>query len=392
MIEAATPRPLREATVPLSKSFGRVLSRDVASDIDIPPFDRSLMDGFAVRAADVSNPPATLEVIGEIPAGAPPGRAIGPGEAVAIMTGAPTPVGADAVVMVEDTSGFGHPRVTVHRPAPPGHHIGQRGTIARASDRLLTAGTRVDAEKTALLAMAGEDPLWVFERPSAAVLSTGDELVDPGAMPGPGQIRDCNGIALSAFLREHALEPLNLGRVGDDRDAVRTAIDQGLAHDVLLISGGVSVGTHDVVEEVLCERGVDIRFRRVAVKPGKPLVFGTLGDKLVFGMPGNPVSALVAARVFVSVALGIRMGLAEPGCVVIPARLTGEIQKTPDRLWFVPAVLGFDDGITARPLPNAGSADIPTAAAADGLIIAPRGAATLGLGEHVEVLVWNTGS
>ncbi len=392
MIESATPRPSRELAVPLSEASGRILSREVASDLDVPPFDKALMDGFAVRSADLASPPADLAVKGEIPAGATPGRFIGPGEAAAIMTGAPMPEGADAVVMVERTSGFGHRRVTVHHAVRPGDHVSPVGEITRASERLLSAGTHIDARRTALLAMAGADPVWVFERPSVAVLSTGAELVDPGETPKPGQVRDCNRVALATFLQERGLDPVDLGRVDDDREATRAAVARGMAHDILLVSGGVSAGTYDFVEDVLDELGIDIHFRRVAVKPGKPLVFGTLGDKLVFGLPGNPVSALVASRAFISVALGIRMGLERRATAVVRARLTDGIRKTTERLWFIPAVLDFDGGVSARPLKSAGSADIPAAAAADGLILAPREAAMLAPGQMVEVLVWGKAS
>jgi molybdopterin molybdotransferase len=384
-----TPRPSRKTTVPLADALGRVLAKEVASDVDLPPFDKATMDGFAVRAADVGAPPVTLDVLGDVAAGSIPSVVVGPGQAASVMTGAPVPDGADTVVMVEWTSGFGASTVSINRPVDVGANISPRKEIVQKGETVLSAGTRIGPRTSSLLAMAGCDPVPVWELPKVAVLSTGAELTAPGEVPGPAQIRDCNGPALVALLRELGLSPVDLGRVGDDRRATTAAIERGLEHDVLLVSGGVSAGAYDFVRDVLSSLGVETHFQRVAVKPGKPFVFGQREEKMVFGLPGNPVSAVVVFRVFVATALRIRMGMPPSPPRTLRARLTNDIRKKPDRLWFVPAALTFGDVVTAAPLDGAGSADIPTMARADGLVVAPRGETRVEQGALVDVVAWD---
>jgi molybdopterin molybdotransferase len=389
IVLAAAPGPDGAVDeVPLAHCAGRVLARDVRSDVDLPPFPKSGMDGFAVRTADLAALPATLKVPFDVPAGRMPGRGIGPGEAAAVMTGAPVPDGADAVVQVEWTSGFGGTEVTVHRTVAAGANVSPRAEIAARGDLVLPAGRPIGPEEVALLAAVGCDPVPGHTLPRVAVLVTGDELVDCREVPGPGRIRDTNGPTLTAFLATLGLEPTSVGRVRDDRGAMREAVAAGLEHDFLLITGGVSAGAYDFVEDVLAGLGVTTLMRRVAIKPGKPTVVGRRGDCMIFGLPGNPVSALVIARVLVEPALRKRMGLPASPPRKLRARLAEPIRKKPDRLWFVHGVLRLGEVPEVVPLSSHGSADLPAASRGDCLILAPRGRDGLPAGEAVDVIVW----
>ncbi len=389
IVLAAAPGPDGAVDdIPLHRCVGRVLARDVRSDVDLPPFPKSGMDGFAVRVADLATLPATLKVAFDVPAGTVPERGIGPGEAASVMTGAPVPDGADAVVQVEWTSGFGGAEVVVHQAISAGANVSPRAEIAARGDLVLPAGRAVGPEEVALLAAVGCDPVPVHGLPQVAVLVTGDELVDCREAPGPGRIRDTNGPTLTAFLGTLGLEPTSVGRVRDDLDAMREAIAAGLEHDFLLITGGVSAGAYDFVEDVLADLGVTTLLRRVAIKPGKPTVFGHRGDRMVFGLPGNPVSALVIARVLVEPALRKRMGLPAAPPRKTRARLAEPIRKKPDRLWFVHGILRPGEVTEVVPLPSHGSADLPVASRGDCLILAPRGIDSLPAGEAVDVIVW----
>jgi len=383
-----TPGPNGIEEVPLLAAPGRALAREIHAQIDLPPFDKSAMDGFAVRATDVATTPATLAVVMDVPAGTVPSGSIGPGQTASIMTGAPVPDGADAVVQVEWTSGFGEKTVTVNASVEPGKNISPRGEIVRAGEVVLEPGTFVCVEETGLLAAAGCGRVPVYSRPSAAVLSTGDEVITPGRKAGPGQIYDSNGPALATFLRSLGIEPVVLDRAADDPESLRAAVEKGLAHDCLFVTGGVSAGAYDFVTDVLEQLGVTVHTRKLAVKPGKPTVFGTRGDTMIFGLPGNPVSAIVIARVLVEPALRKRMGLRQLGPRLVKARLLNRINKKADRLWFVHGLLGLGDECTVEPLANRGSADLKTAARGDCLIVAPKGVTAVEQGEMVDVVVW----
>ena len=380
--------PLREETVPLSDALGRVLSRDVSSDMDMPPFNKSAMDGFAIRASDLADTPVSLKVVMDVPAGSMPTGTVKSGQAASIMTGAPVPKGADAVVMVEWTSGFGSDTVTVERSVSKGANVSFHGEIVKKDDVVLRTGTRIGAEELGLLAMVGADPVWVHDLPRAAVLATGDEIVPADKMPGPGQIRNSNGPAMFGFLKSLGLAPVNLGSVSDDIRATREAIEEGLKHDVLIVTGGVSVGSYDFVEDVLSELNVKVHLNKIAVKPGKPTVFGTRGSSMVFGMPGNPVSCTVLSRVLVEPALNKRMGLIHPGPHKVRARLLEDIRKKPDRLWFLYGMVSLTEEITVTPIPNLGSADVPYSAKGNCLIEASKGVSLIEAGEVVDVVVW----
>jgi molybdopterin molybdotransferase len=382
------PGPRGAEEVPLVSAPGRVLAREMHARLDLPPFDKAAMDGFAVRAADVASTPATLDVVFDVPAGSIPDRPLGPGQAASVMTGAPVPEGADAVVQVEWTSGFGGETVTINEGVPRGKNLSPRGEIIRAGDVALEPGSFICVEETSLLAAAGCDPVTVYGVPSAAVLSTGDEVIAPEKDAGPGQIYDSNGPALAAFLRSLGIEPRVLDPCSDDPDSLRAAIEQGLRYDCLLVSGGVSAGAYDFVTDVLEQLGVTVHTRRLAVKPGKPTVFGTRDDKMIFGLPGNPVSAIVIARVLVEPALRKLMGQRQIGPRFVKARLLNRINKKADRLWFVHGRLGLGDECTVEALSNRGSADLPAAAKGDCLVVAPRGTTAVEQGEMVDVVVW----
>jgi molybdopterin molybdotransferase len=286
-------RPLPAEEVSLEDTAGRVLAEDVRSDLEMPPFDRAAMDGFAVRAADVASAPATLEIVGEVPAGAWPDREVGPGEAVRIMTGAPVPPGADAVQQVEKTRPADEFRVTILEGVAAGANVAPRASEVKLGDVLLETGRVLDPAAVAVLAAAGCARVRVARRPSVAVLVTGDELVEVAATPGPGQIRNSNGPAVAAQAREAGAAVRLLGVAPDELQALRSALESGADADMLVISGGVSAGDFDLVEPALEELGYSFLFTKVAVKPGAPLVLGRRGSQLVFGLPGNPVSAQV---------------------------------------------------------------------------------------------------
>ncbi|MCP4676046.1 MAG: molybdopterin molybdotransferase MoeA [Deltaproteobacteria bacterium] len=384
-----TPGPGNVEEVPLGQSCGRILAREISSDVELPPFNRSAMDGFAVRASDLAQTPVTLDVVMDVPAGGVPKGRIGPGQAASIMTGAPVPEGADTVIMVEWTSGFGDKRVVISRGAEKGLNISPSGEILKVGQTILGTGTEIGVEEAGALAAVGCDPVPVFSRPSVAVLSTGDELVPPSEVPGPSQIRDCNGPAMVGFLRDLGFDPVDLGRASDDLEATRVALEKGLEYDCLLVSGGVSAGAYDFVQDVLSNLGVNVHTSRVAVKPGKPTVFGTRENHMVFGLPGNPVSTMVIARVMVEPALRKRLGCTEFGPRMIRATLQGDIRKKPDRLWFVYGVLGLGLQVNVTPIKNRGSADIPSATQGDCLIVAPKGVDFVEKGTEVDVVVWN---
>ena len=308
-VEEALEIVLREAPalpfeeVALDDALSRVLAEDVASDSDLPPFDRAAMDGYALRAADVAGAPAALEVVGEVRAGQWPDLTVGPGQAVRIMTGAPVPPGADAVQQVEKTQPLDEFRVTILSAVAEGANVAPRGSEVRAGDVVLARGRVIDPAAIAVLASAGRARVRVARRPVVALLVTGDEIVEVSATPAPGQIRNSNGPAVAAQARLAGAEVRLLGVAPDRQDAIAQALRAGLAADVLVVSGGVSAGDYDLVEPALLELGATFLFTKVAVKPGAPLVFGRRGATLVFGLPGNPVSAQVTFDLFVRPAL-----------------------------------------------------------------------------------------
>lgn len=301
-------RPLAQESVPLAQSLGRVLGEDVRASEDLPPFDNSAMDGFAVRAQDClaasAETPVTLRVLETVRAGALAGSTIKPGEAMKIMTGAPLPPGADAVVQKEIADGAAAGKVRIFRASEAGDHVRRHGEDISAGSLLLRKGARIRPCEIALLAAQGRLRLSVVRRPVVSILTTGDELAEAAAVLAPGKIRDSNGPALAAGVSRWGAVALPQGIVEDEPAALKAALQHSLgACDVLLVSGGVSVGDFDYTKAVLEDLGLKLIFWKVAIKPGKPLLFGLCDQRLVFGLPGNPVSALVCLEEFVRPAL-----------------------------------------------------------------------------------------
>jgi molybdopterin molybdotransferase len=368
---ARVPPPVAER-VPLGRAAGRVLAEEAAADEDQPPFDRAMMDGYAVHSADVAKPPVELEVVEDIPAGHVPTRKVGRGECARIMTGAALPPGPDAVQQVEKTDGGGR-RVRILAPVTAGQNVAPRGSDVRAREVVLTAPRLLRPQDLAVLASVGKTEVATWRRPRCAVIATGDELVDPSERPGPGQIRNSNGVGLPEQVRRLGLECDVLPRAPDRLEDLRARIREGLSRDVLILSGGVSAGDRDLVVPALKAEGVDAAVHQVLIRPGRPVFFGTKGRVVVFGLPGNPVSAFVTFEVLVRPFLGRMMGYAGLGGRRVRARLAAPLAKRMERTVFWPAMLEMTgDGPVARTLPWKSSADLATLARADALAIQPR--------------------
>jgi molybdopterin molybdotransferase len=375
----AVRRPAR--SVPLAEATGCTLAEGVAADRDSPPFDKALVDGYAVRAADLEGENRTLRLGEIIVAGKLATRPVGPGEAAGIMTGAPLPDEADAVVMFEDTEVVGD-RVTLRgKPPRPGQNVLHRGREMRAGEVVLEAGTVLNAPAIGLLASVGRVRPVVVPRPRVAVVPTGDELVEPGQVPGPGQIRNSNAALLRALAVECGADVTVHPIARDEPGPLRAILAAALAHaDVLLVTGGVSVGTRDLVPPTLAELGLRTVFHKVRLKPGKPLLFGVgTGEgpnpgPLVFGLPGNPVSGLVGFLLFVRPALACLAGRAWAGPMRGPYPLATRFRHRGDRPTYHPArLVAGDAGPALEPLDWAGSPDLRTVARADGFAHFPPG-------------------
>jgi molybdopterin molybdotransferase len=376
-------RPLAAERVALAEAAGRVLAEPALASIDLPPFDSSAMDGFAVRAADT---PAELPVGFRIAAGRPAPHPLRPGEAMAIATGGVLPAGADAVVPVEYVGDHGN-SVTIGRPAEPGAFVRPRGGDARRGDVVVAAGVRLGPAQLGALAAAGVAEALCARRPRAAVLTTGSELRSPGEQLEPGQIYEANGAILAAQLASVGAVVEPISSVADRPDAHRAALERGLEADLLVTSGGVSVGPHDLVRSVGGELGVEEVFWRVAVKPGKPLWFGVRGTTLVFGLPGNPVSCLVCFELFVRPAVLALQGAAEPTPRFALGRLAAAVGRNGARDELARARSSLEDGgVVLRPVSGQDSHMIVRAAEADALVLVPRGEGELAAGQAVRYL------
>jgi molybdopterin molybdotransferase len=381
IFERISPLPAESVDVPVAT--GRVLAEDVRATVDLPPFPSSAVDGFAVRASDT---PATLPVVERVAAGRPAGRPLAPGEAMAISTGGVVPDGSDAVIPVEYVVEYDN-EVEIPARAAVGANVRPRGGDIAAGDVVLPRGTRLGAAQVGALAAAGAGTVACAARPRATVLSTGTELRRPGEPLAAGQIYEANADMLAALLASAGAEVRTLASVGDDEQAHRAALERGLEGDVLVTSGGVSVGPHDLVRRIEAELGVEEVFWRVAVKPGKPLAFGVRGRTLVFGLPGNPVSALVCCELFVRPAVLALQGAVAPGPTFSAGRLGSAVRRDAERDQLLRArSLVRDDGVVLEPLRGQESHMIARAASADALVFVPRGDGEVAAGETVRYL------
>jgi molybdopterin molybdotransferase len=370
-------------SAPIEDAAGRVLAEPGRAAVDLPPFDSSAMDGFALRAADS---PGRLPVSFRIAAGSPALRPLEPGEAMGIATGGVVPDGADAVIPFEDVVENGN-IIELSEQVAVGASIRPSGGDVRRGEVVVDAGARLGPAQLAALAAAGVAEVRVARRPRAAVLATGSELRRPGERLEPGQIYEANGLLLAAQLESTGAVVERLSSVADDETAHREALSRGLEADVLVTSGGVSVGPHDLVRTVEAELGVEEVFWGVAMKPGKPISFGVLGSRLVFGLPGNPVSALVGFELFVRPALLALQGLTDPLPRFERGRLARELEPNAHRDELVRARLLLEgEGPLLDPLPGRESHLIVRAAAADALVLVPMGESTLSAGDSVEFL------
>jgi molybdopterin molybdotransferase len=381
--------PLPPETNPLTPAaLGLVLAEDVASDLDMPPYDKSLMDGYAVRAADLADGTGRLTVVEEVMAGHPPQKPVRPGECTRIMTGGAMPAGADAVVMVERTRLMDGGVVEVaDRPAHPGQNIMRRAQEMHRGQTVLAAGMRLRPQEFGLLAAVGRTTVGVHPRPVVAVLSTGDEVVEAPHVPEHGQIRNSNGPMLAAQAASAGAVARYLGIAGDREESLRPAIEDGVRSAVLLLSGGVSAGKRDLVPGVLQELGVQAHFHKVEMKPGKPVLFGTRGGSLVFGLPGNPVSALVCFELFVRPAIRQLLGQSDPGPRLLEVVLGEDFTHRSDRPTYHPAWLEFSGkGWVVRRVAWSGSADLRAMIDANALVVLPRGEHHYAAGQRLPVL------
>src|SRR5262245_6894914 len=370
IVLAHTPA-LPSEDILLPEALGRILVEDISSDVDLPAFDRSAMDGYALRAADASRAPVVLDVVGQIRAGQYPELTLEAGQAVQLMTGAPVPPGATAVQPVEQTHSLdGGRRVEILSPVEEGAHIAPRGSEVRAGDVVLSRGVAVDPAIVAVLAAVGKGRLRVGRRPRVALVATGDELVDVWETPQRAKIRNTNSYAVAAQAAWAGAEVKSVAVVPDESERIAEAVRAGFAADVLLLSGGVSAGAYDLVEEVLARFDVGILFDKVAIKPGAPLVFGSRGDKLIFGLPGNPVSAQVTFDVFVRAALLRMQGARVVSRPELEVELLEPVRNKSGRRAHLPACIRFEGGrLVARPVASMGSADVVAHAHANALVV-----------------------
>jgi molybdopterin molybdotransferase len=368
--------------VNLADTGGRVLAENITADRDYPPFARSARDGYAVRAADL---PGELRVAGEVRAGDVFVGTLGPNEAIEIMTGAPLPAGADAVVMLEHTTRV-EDRIRVDQAVRLGDNYSPQGIEARRGDTLLGPGRRVGFTEVAALAMAGRQCVQVYRKPRVAILPTGDEIVEAGEQPQTFQIRNSNAWSLAAQVARAGGIPEILPIARDNYESTRGLIDRGLASDLLLLSGGVSAGKYDIVEKVLAGFGATFFFDRVKIQPGQPLVFGEAQGKQFFGLPGNPASTMVTFEVLARAAVELLAGVTESPLPLLRARLTRDFRHKPGLTRFLPARISAD-GSSVTPEFWHGSGDIAALARANAFLVADADREQWLAGEDIRVLL-----
>ncbi|MEZ5669213.1 MAG: molybdopterin molybdotransferase MoeA [Alphaproteobacteria bacterium] len=385
-LTADVPR-LAVEQVGIAEAVGRVLAEDLAARLTKPPTDVSAMDGYAARAADVAAVPATLRVVAELPAGVHDAGRIGPGEAARIFTGAPLPAGADTIVIQENTTAADG-QVTVHETAALGRYVRKAGLDFAAGAVGLRAGLRLAPRHIALAAAMNRPWLRVYRRPRVAVLSTGDEIVGPGDPIGPNQVVSANALALAAFIRAEGGEPVDLGIAADRPEALHERAAQARGCDLLVTTGGASVGRHDLVQSALGAVGLAVDFWKIAVRPGKPLIHGRIGGIPMLGLPGNPVSSLVCALLFLRPLLAAMHGSATGRAATLPAILGTALGANDNREDYLRAALARDSAgrLVATPFPVQDSSMLAILAHSDGLVIRAPHAPALPAGAPVEVL------
>lgn len=371
--------PTCSESVELAFSEGRVLAEDVFSDINMPPFNRSAVDGFACRMEDLDQP---LEVIETVRAGVFPAKQIGPGQCTRIMTGAPVPEGADCVIMVEETLEISNDRIrfTGQRTKT---NLSKFAEDVRAGDKVIKSGTMIRPQHIAIMAAVGHVRLLMAARPKISVIATGDEIVEPHLKPGISQIRNSNGHQLMAQAEKAGGNPVYLGIAPDDEEQTFNLINHAMSQsDVVLLTGGVSMGTYDFVPKIIEKAGIEILFRTIALQPGKPTIFGTKGSKRVFGLPGNPVSSFTIFEILVKPMLRKMMGMADPqSALLLPMGIAYERKRT-DRMQWLPVQIR--EG-RVFPLEYHGSAHIFALAEADAIAAVPLGVTKLDNGELIDV-------
>jgi molybdopterin molybdotransferase len=371
----------RRERVALHDAHGRVLAEDASSDRAYPPFARSMRDGFAVRAADI---PGRLRITGEVRAGEPADLSVGPGECIEIMTGAPTPSGADAILMVEHARRDGD-FIETERELRSGANIAAAGCEGQAGATVVLAGTRLDYAHVATLASIGASEVSVFARPAVGIISTGDELVAVNEVPEPYQIRNSNAVSLAAQVVRAGGTVAFATQAADTEDALRHAIARGLETDVLLLSGGVSAGKYDLVEKVLADYHAEFFFTRVLIQPGQPAVFGRARGKYFLGLPGNPVSTMVTFELFARAAIELIGGEAAPVLRFSKAALTAPFRHKTGLTRFLPASLSAD-GATVTPVRWQGSGDVFAVARANAFLVAEFERESWETGDSIRVL------
>ncbi len=385
ILQELKPTPVEK--VPLAEAAGRILAKDLKAGRDQPPFNSSAMDGYAVISTDVLRPGARLEVIGEAPAGRAYSGAVKRGQTVRIFTGAPLPKGADTIVIQEDCDVDGSD-IVVREAVKHAAFVRSKGLDFQRGEQLIDAGQLLGARETALAAAMNHATLPVRRRPRIAIMPTGDELVEPGTKPRPDQIVSSNNFALAAMIKRYGGEPVDLGIVPDDKQALKTAIEKAKGCDVLVTLGGASVGDHDLVQDALSAAGLKLSFYKIAMRPGKPLMFGKLGKTRVLGLPGNPVSAIVCARLFLKPLIDGLLGLdtADPP---LQGRLGSDVPANDQRQDYLRAKLasGVDGSLIALPFARQDSSMLRRLMESDCLVIRPPNAQRAFKGQPVELIM-----
>ncbi len=391
-------RTIDKIRVGLDDVLGRVLSEDVRSDIDMPPFDKALMDGYALQGADIASAskdtPIMLDVIEEIPAGTVPQKRVECGQAAQIMTGAPVPDGADTVIMVEDTKPqTDAKKVRVLDTTETGRNIARLGEDVRVNQVVLHANTVIRPPEVGILAAVGHIHVEIYRQPVVGIVATGSEVVEPHQKPKPGQIRNSNGYSMAAQVLRSGAQARYLGIVEDDIQALIQTIGEGLETcDIVALSGGVSAGEYDLVQDGMRDLGVEVLFDRIRMKPGKPLTYGVKGARQVFGLPGNPVSSVVGLELLMRPAIKKMQCMTDPHLPTVRTVLSADFRQTPGRKQFVPAhsVPGKNGVWESTWVGHHGSADLFSMARANSLFVVNAEDAHVPAGTELDLILFNS--